>query len=49
MMLPPAGARKMERASLSGLESSHVLLSLMSTTNSAPETVTTIEKRLALV
>jgi len=44
--LKPAAARKMEPASLSGAESSHVLLFLMSITNPAPEIVTAIESGL---
>jgi PelA/Pel-15E family pectate lyase len=41
--LQPAPARKMEPAALSGVESAHVLLFLMSITNPTPEMVTAIE------
>ena len=44
--LEPAAARKMEPASLSGAESAHVLLFLMSITNPTPETVSAIEGSL---
>jgi PelA/Pel-15E family pectate lyase len=44
--LQPASARNMEPASLSGLESSHVLLFLMSITNPTPEVVNAIESGL---
>lgn len=44
--LQPSAARKMEPASLSGVESAHVLLFLMSVTNPTPEMVTSIESGL---
>lgn len=44
--LQPASARKMEPATLSGLESSHILYFLMTITNPAPELVASIESGL---
>jgi len=46
LTLQPSAARKMEPASLSGVESAHILLFLMSITNPSPETVTAIESGL---
>jgi PelA/Pel-15E family pectate lyase len=46
LTLQPASARKMEPATLSGLESAHVLRFLMTLTNPAPEVVTSIEAGL---
>ena len=43
----PSAARKMEPASLSGLESAHILEFLMTITNPAPEIVASIESGLA--
>ena len=43
LTLQPASARKMEPATLSGLESAHLLKFLMTLTNPAPEVVATIE------
>lgn len=47
LTLQPASARKMEPATLSGLESAHILKFLMTITNPAPELVTCIESGLA--
>ena len=47
LTLQPASARKMEPATLSGLESSHVLGFLMTITNPMPEVVASIESGLA--
>jgi PelA/Pel-15E family pectate lyase len=44
--LQPSSARNMEPASLSGVESSHVLLFLMSITNPSPDVVIAIESGL---
>src|SRR6185312_14920375 len=46
LTLQPSAARKMEPASLSGVESAHVLLFLMSITNPTPDIVTCIESGL---
>jgi len=46
LMLRPADARKMEPATLSGLESAHILKFLMTITNPAPEVVACIESDL---
>jgi PelA/Pel-15E family pectate lyase len=46
LTLQPAGARKMEPATLSGAESAHILEFLMTITNPAPEIVTCIESGL---
>jgi len=46
LTLTPAGARKMEPATLSGLESSRVLDLLMSTTNPSDEMIAAIEAAL---
>ena len=43
LTLQPANARKMEPATLSGLESAHILKFLMTITNPAPEIVACIE------
>jgi PelA/Pel-15E family pectate lyase len=47
LTLQPASARKMEPATLSGLESSHLLGFLMTITNPMPEVVASIESGLA--
>jgi len=47
LTMQPAQARLMEPASLSGLESAHVLKFLMTITNPSPEIVTSIEQGLA--
>jgi len=47
LTLQPAPARKMEPATLSGMESAGILKFLMSITNPAPELVTAIESGLA--
>lgn len=46
LTLQPANARKMEPATLSGLESAHLLKFLMTLTNPAPEIVACIESGL---
>lgn len=46
LTLQPASARKMEPATLSGLESAHILKFLMTLTNPAPEIVTSVEAGL---
>jgi PelA/Pel-15E family pectate lyase len=46
LTLQPANARKMEPATLSGLESAHILKFLMTITDPAPEVVTSIESGL---
>jgi PelA/Pel-15E family pectate lyase len=46
LTLQPASARKMEPATLSGLESAHVLKFLMTVTNPTPEIVAAIESGL---
>jgi PelA/Pel-15E family pectate lyase len=46
LTLQPATARKMEPATLSGLESAHILKFLMTITNPTPEVVTCIEAGL---
>lgn len=46
LTLQPSSARKMEPATLSGLESSHILFFLMTITNPAPEMVAGIESGL---
>jgi PelA/Pel-15E family pectate lyase len=46
LTLQPASARKMEPATLSGLESAHLIKFLMTLTNPAPEVVTCIESGL---
>jgi PelA/Pel-15E family pectate lyase len=46
LTLQPASARKMEPATLSGLESSHILKFLMTITNPSPEIVACIESGL---
>jgi len=46
LTLRPSAARKMEPASLSGAESAHILLFLMSITNPSPDMVTSIESGL---
>ncbi len=46
LTLQPASARKMEPATLSGLESAHILEFLMTITNPAPEIVASIESGL---
>lgn len=46
LTLQPASARKMEPATLSGLESAHLLKFLMTITNPAPEVVACIESGL---
>lgn len=46
LTLQPASARKMEPATLSGLESAHILKFLMTITNPTPEIVTGIEDGL---
>jgi PelA/Pel-15E family pectate lyase len=47
LTLQPSHARKLEPATLSGLESAHVLKFFMTVTNPAPETVAAIESGLA--
>lgn len=47
LTLAPASARKMEPATLSGLESAHLVEFLMTITNPAPEIVARIESALA--
>jgi len=47
LALQPAAARAMEPVTLSGLESAHILLFLMTITNPAPDLVTSIESGLA--
>lgn len=46
LTLQPGSARKMEPATLSGLESAHILKFLMTITNPTPETVSSIEHGL---
>ena len=46
LTLQPASARKMEPATLSGLESAHILKFLMTITNPSPEVVACIESGL---
>jgi PelA/Pel-15E family pectate lyase len=46
LTLQPASARKMEPATLSGLESAHILKFLMTITNPAPDVVACIESGL---
>lgn len=47
LTLQPASARKMEPATLSGLESAHILKFLMTLTNPTPEVVVSIEAGLS--